>query len=72
MKFIAIMISIPFIVLFLYMAIYPRESSLWGKKWQFKNENLEPSDEVVKYNRFMAVIALIGIIILLVVALTKG
>ncbi|MBL4933075.1 hypothetical protein [Clostridium paridis] len=71
MKFITIMLFIPVIVLLVYMVIYPRESSLWGKKWQFKNDNLEPSDEVIKYNRFMAAIALIVIIILLIVALVK-
>ena len=47
-KFLTTVISLPFIGIFLYTALYPKESTLLGKRWQFKNENLEPSDAVIK------------------------
>lgn len=68
--FVSVMLYIPFLGLFLYMALNPRDTALWGKRWQFKNEDLEPSDEAIKYNRnasilmlIVGTITLIGIII---------
>lgn len=61
--FISVMVYIPIICVLVYIAINPRDTALWGKRWQFKNENLEPSDEAVKLTRIMSIIMIIiGII----------
>lgn len=66
------MISLPIIGILLYTIFYPGESALLGKRWQFKNESLEPSDEVIKYNRTMGIIVLIITLIILIVTLFRG
>lgn len=65
-KFITLVLLIPVIGALLFQAINPRESFLWGKRWQFKNENLEPSDSVIKNGRTMAIIGLIIVVIFIV------
>lgn len=69
MKFITVIILIPILAIFLYDAMYPRESFLTGKRWQYKNENLEPSDEAIKQTRKSGIIGIIIIIISIVVTL---
>lgn len=69
MKFIIIGLLLPVIGIFLYTALYPRESALIGKRWQFRNQDLEPSDEAIKYNRKASIIALIIIIVIIVIVL---
>lgn len=69
--FIIIVLFIPIIGVLLYTIFYPRESALFGKRWQFKNENLEPSDEVIKYNRTVGIIALIVILVILAALIFK-
>jgi len=65
-KFLVIIICIPAIVALLYTAIYPRESALFGQRWRFKNENLEPSDAAIKCNRVGSIIALIIILLIII------
>ena len=69
--FMLVILFIPVIGVLLYTALNPRDAALWGKRWQFKNEDLEPSDEVIKYNRIMSIIMLIVIIILLVITIIR-
>lgn len=71
MKFIIIVLLLPVIGIFLYTALYPRESTLIGKRWQFRNQDLEPSDEAIKYNRKASIIALIIIIVIIVIVLFR-
>lgn len=66
-----VILFIPIIGVLLYTALNPRDAALWGKRWQFKNENLEPSDEVIKYNRVTSIIMLIIVVIILVVAIIR-
>lgn len=57
--FLTITLSLPFIGLFLYMIFYPRESALFGERWKFKNADLEPSEEAMKYEKRAGIIGLI-------------
>lgn len=70
-KFILVVLFLPIIGILLYTIFYPEESALWGKRWQFKNESLEPSDEVIKFNRTSGIIVLILILIILIVSLFR-
>ncbi|WP_160679723.1 hypothetical protein [Clostridium sp. C8-1-8] len=70
--FFIVVFSIPIIAVLLYMIFYPRESALFGRRWQFKNENLEPSDEAVKYNRTMGIIGLVFVLIIIVLSILKA
>ena len=69
--FIAVILFIPIACVMLYTIFYPREIALFGKKWQFKNENLEPSDEVIKYNRMVGIIGLVISILMLIFVIVK-
>ncbi|QAA32190.1 hypothetical protein [Clostridium manihotivorum] len=69
--FFILVFSIPIIVVLLYMIFYPRERALFGRRWQFKNENLEPSDEMVKYNRNMGIIVLVFVVIIIALSILK-
>lgn len=75
MKFIyvfyIILLAIPFVGIMLYTIFNPKESALLGKKWQFKNENLEPSEDSVKFNRFAGIIGLTVVIIFVIIAVIK-
>ncbi|MDV3427896.1 MAG: hypothetical protein LIR50_12870 [Bacillota bacterium] len=75
MKFIyvfyIILLAIPFIGIMLYTIFNPRESALFGKRWQFKNENLEPSEDSIKFNRFVGIIGLTVVIVFAVIAVIK-
>lgn len=66
-----VILFIPIIGVLLYTVLNPRDAALWGKRWQFKNEDLEPSDEVIKYNRVTSIIVLIIVVIILVVAIIR-
>lgn len=70
--FIAIVLFMPFIGLLLYIAVYPEESALWGMRWRFRNEDLEPSDEIIKYNRIMAIVMLIIAIVILIATIFRA
>lgn len=69
--FITIVIFLPIIVLLLYTIFNPRESALFGQRWKYNNDDLEPSDSVIKYNKIISIIALIVIIILLVLCIIR-
>ncbi|MFW2502742.1 hypothetical protein CCS79_09230 [Clostridium diolis] len=69
--FVAIILFIPIACVMLYTIFYPRDSALLGKRWQFKNENLEPSDEIIKYNRIAGIIGLVVSILMLIFVIIK-
>lgn len=69
--FVAIILFIPLACVMLYTIFYPRDSALLGKRWQFKNENLEPSDEIIKYNRIAGIIGLVVSILMLIFVIIK-
>lgn len=70
-KIIGTMIFLPIMGLLLYTALHPGETALWGVRWRFKNQDIEPSDEYVKHNRFTAIAALVIIAILFMVFLFR-
>lgn len=70
-KFIMIVFYLPIAGVLLYTIFYPAESALMGKRWQFKNEDLEPSDEFVKYNRTVGIIAFVLITIVFLIFLFR-
>lgn len=69
--FITIIIFIPIIAVLLYQIYFPRESVLFGKRWQFKNDDLEPSEEATKFTRNTSIIALIVIVSALIIGIIK-
>lgn len=64
--FVTIIFFLPFIGYSLYMIFYPEDSVLLGRRWQFKNRDLEPSEEAIKYEHKMGILTLIIEVILLV------
>lgn len=70
--FLDVMIFLPIIGVLLYMALNPADAALWGKRWQFKNENLEPSDEVIKYIRIVSIIMIIVVILILITVIIRS
>jgi hypothetical protein len=63
-KFLMIVFYIPIAGVLLYTIFYPGESAILGKRWQFKQDNLEPSEDIIKYNRTAGIIALIIITVM--------
>lgn len=70
--FVAIILFLPIIVVLILTAIYPRESALFGMRWKFKNEDLEPSDAMIKYNRVSSIISLIVIVLIFITSFFRG
>lgn len=71
-KLLIIIFFIPIVGMLLYTIFYPRDAALLGKRWQFKNTDLEPSDEIIKYNRTAGIIALVLATIVFLVFLFSG
>ena len=65
-KIVGIFVSIPIILVFLYIAMYPEESMLFGSRWRYKNEELEPSEIAVKLTRISSIISLVLIVLVLI------
>lgn len=63
-KFLMIVFYIPIAGVLLYTIFYPGESATLGKRWQFKQDNLEPSEDIIKYNRTAGIVALIIITVM--------
>ena len=57
-------VIIPVIGVIVYSIKEPRDSFLFGRRWMYKNEDLEPSEEIIKFNRNASIIALAVIVIL--------
>ena len=55
-------VILPIIILLIFTIIDPKESFLFGRRWQF-NGDVEPSETVLKLNRIIAIIALILFIV---------
>lgn len=55
---------IPVIGVVIYSIKEPRDSFLFGRRWMYKNDELEPSEEIIKFNRNASVVALVVIVIL--------
>ncbi len=53
---------IPFLGVLIYSIVEPEKSFLFGRKWQYKNEDLEPSESMIKMNRKISIVALVVII----------
>lgn len=70
-KIIAVILFIPVILVLLYQIYYPRESILYGKRWQFQNQDLEPSEDAIEYTKKVSKIALAVIVIMLILVLFR-
>lgn len=70
--FMYLIFFIPIIGVLLYTIMNPRDAALWGKRWQFKNEDLEPSDEAIKYNRIISIAVLIFVVFILVLEIVRS
>lgn len=53
---------IPLLGVLIYSIVDPEKSFLFGGKWQYKNEDLEPSESMIKMNRKISIVALVVII----------
>lgn len=71
-KLLIIIFFIPIAAMLLYSIFYPRDFSLWGKRWQFKNPDLEPSEELIKYNRNAGIVMLVICTIIFLVLIFTG
>jgi len=62
-----IILYVPIFLVILYSIFYPRDSALFGKRWQFQNENLEPSEDAIKFQRKAGIALLIVTLIILAI-----
>lgn len=67
-----VVLFLPILGVLLYMTIKPENAALWGNRWRFKNEDLEPSEEAIKYTRIMSIIMIVMGILLLIVAISRS
>ncbi|OPJ62870.1 hypothetical protein [Clostridium oryzae] len=70
--FLTIVFSLPIIFVFLYTAAFPRDSLLFGEKWKYKNQNLEPSEDAIKYTKKKAIIGLIVFVLFILLLITSS
>ena len=56
----------PVIITLILTIIYPKESLIIGRKWQYKNDYLEPSENAIKYQRIVSIVGLIFLGILII------
>lgn len=52
-----------------YAILKPSKTFMIGRRWQFKNYDLEPSDEVLFIHRALALILLVFLTLILVTSL---
>lgn len=62
--------SMPVIIALILSIIYPRENLLFGRRLQYKNDDLEPSENAIKYTRIVSIVGLIFIGMVIVFFLT--
>ena len=67
-KFIIILICLPIIALSIFTIINPKEALLFGERWRYNNDELEPSEMAIDFARGGAIITLILIGILIISA----
>jgi len=67
-----VVLFLPILAVLLYMAIKPENAALWGSRWRLKNEDLEPSEEAIKYTRITSIIMIVIGIFLLIVAISRS
>lgn len=65
-KFIIILVCLPLIAICMFTVINPKEALLFGERWRYNNDDLEPSEMAIDFARGGAIITLIliGIIII--------
>ncbi|WP_342567743.1 hypothetical protein MKY09_04995 [Psychrobacillus sp. FSL K6-4046] len=57
--FILVVLMIPLYAFFIWTYNFPEESFLWGKRWMYEEEP-EVSPKVVRYMKFVSILAMIG------------
>ncbi|MFR1709543.1 MAG: hypothetical protein ACLSV2_11640 [Clostridium sp.] len=57
-------ISMPVIIALIFAIIYPEKNLMFGRRWQYKNKDLEPSEAAIKYTRISSIIFVIILIAL--------
>jgi hypothetical protein len=65
-----IVFIIPTILILVHGIIKPKESFMFGKRWQFKND-VEPSEFALDMHRLFAIASLIVMLIVLVVLIVS-
>lgn len=65
-KLVLLLITMPLIITLILTIIYPKESLIIGRRWKYKNDYLEPSENAIKYQRIVSIVALffLGILII--------
>lgn len=59
-------ISIPIYGVFIYTFINPKESFLFGRRWMYKDKDVEVSPSLIRYYKVMSVAAMIIYTIMLI------
>lgn len=65
-KFIIILLCLPVIAVCVFTIINPKEALLFGEKWRYNNDDLEPSEMAIDFARGGSIIILIVIGILII------
>ncbi|MTI46544.1 hypothetical protein [Sporosalibacterium faouarense] len=60
------MVFLPMIVLLVYQIKYPEKFIKFGRRWQFKNEDLEPSKEAIEFAKLTSIIGIIICVLIIV------
>lgn len=67
-KFIIILLCLPIIALCIFTIRNPKEALLFGERWRYNNDDLEPSEMAIDFARGGSIITLILIGILIIFA----
>lgn len=70
--FFSLLVFLPIIGFFIYSALNPYDVAMWGERWKFDNEDIEPSDERIKGIRITSIIVIIIAILFLIVIIIKS
>lgn len=62
-KIIYSLMILPLIGVLIYSIKEPEKSYLFGRRWQYKNDDLEPNEILIKLNKRLSIIFLIAITI---------
>ena len=53
---------VPLIGLLLYSISEPEKHFMFGRRWMYKNDDVEPSEKVIKINKLLSIVMLITIV----------
>ena len=69
--FLVLITSMPLYAVLIWQFYHPREATLWGKRWMYKEEP-EVSEDAIQIAKVASIIAITGITLLLLILFIKA